>query len=288
MKGFDIISVLFLALVCMVIAGLILKVSPKSLIVPGFALICVCLWIGYDYILLTKHKKLDKKIQRQKTLKEEILILNEEVDNCVDKSNIDEEPSSPTWIEKQAETECKNYHQDKGLFKIYTPTYRQKPDESYIQNLPDLINMSIHENALSNMNDIHSDLLTGSNRESFTSPDYYDFKSGTEQNIKRNYTTIGRPEYEKEILKKQHDNDYVIDMYSGTSNIQKLHPLMGGSADTRLANRMKYMGMQSKLSQDIRVGYHKPQLQALLEEELRETELNKPWWEDNEKLDSMM
>jgi len=59
MKGDDIISVIFLALIAIVIAGLVHKFLPddSSLIVPSFVLISVGLWIAYDYILLNRYQK---------------------------------------------------------------------------------------------------------------------------------------------------------------------------------------------------------------------------------------
>ena len=50
--GEDILSVIFLALICIVIAGIVHRIAPGQMMVPTFALIAVCLWIAYDYMLL--------------------------------------------------------------------------------------------------------------------------------------------------------------------------------------------------------------------------------------------
>jgi hypothetical protein len=54
--GEDILSVIFLALICIVIAGIIYNIAPGQMMVPSFALIAVCMWIAYDYILIQRHK----------------------------------------------------------------------------------------------------------------------------------------------------------------------------------------------------------------------------------------
>ena len=61
-NGSDILSVLFLALVCIVISGLVYKFAPRNsnLIIPSFAFIAVALWIAYDYMMLSRYKAKEK------------------------------------------------------------------------------------------------------------------------------------------------------------------------------------------------------------------------------------
>ncbi len=44
--GEDLLSVVFLALVCIVIAGIVHKMVPSGMMVPTFALIAICLWVA--------------------------------------------------------------------------------------------------------------------------------------------------------------------------------------------------------------------------------------------------
>lgn len=66
--GEDILSVIFLALVAIVIAALVYKLAPgnSKLIVPSFILICVGLWVSYDYILIGRRKAVKKCKRRHR------------------------------------------------------------------------------------------------------------------------------------------------------------------------------------------------------------------------------
>lgn len=87
-----------------------------------------------------------------------------------------------------------------------------------------------------------------------------------------------RPNYTSEKLVKQHPNEYDLEIYSGTDDIRKLYTHMGSNGDTQICNRMKYMGVQPRLSKDIRANYNKHTIEPLFQEELNEQE-NKIWWE---------
>lgn len=54
----DILSVVFLALICIVIAGLVKTLLPdhSGLIVPSFVFISIALWIAYDYMMINRYK----------------------------------------------------------------------------------------------------------------------------------------------------------------------------------------------------------------------------------------
>jgi hypothetical protein len=68
--GEDILSVIFLALICIIIAGIINKLAPSGMMIPTFALVAVCVWIAYDYILLKRYKaKLSCKANKSENLK---------------------------------------------------------------------------------------------------------------------------------------------------------------------------------------------------------------------------
>ena len=81
-------------------------------------------------------------------------------------------------------------------------------------------------------------------------------------------------------FEKQHSNEYDIEIYSGVDDIRKLYTHMGSNGDTQICNRMKYMGVQPKLSQDIRASYNKYSQEPFFTQELEE-QSNKIWWEND-------
>jgi len=71
-----------------------------------------------------------------------------------------------------------------------------------------------------------------------------------------------------------------VDSYASippSYGIKDFHTKMGCCADTRLFNRMKFMGIQPQWSKDIRAAWNKYSLQPYLEDELRE-HADRIWW----------
>ena len=62
MIGEDVLSICFLAFVCLVFGGLVIRLFPDNahFIIPSFALICIGLWISYDYMLTKRYEDIDK------------------------------------------------------------------------------------------------------------------------------------------------------------------------------------------------------------------------------------
>jgi hypothetical protein len=191
--GEDILSVIFLVLICIVIAGIAYRASPGQMMVPTFALIAVCLWVSLDFILTKRHKKCN---------------------------------------------------------------HEEKHDVEY--------------------NDIDDKIQTLSSELNFVD----------EKDV--NLTeTVKKPEDE---LKPEatHKNEFDIDLYDKEYSIQELHKEMGSSGDTRLANRMKYMGLQERMAKDIRAKWNVEKLRPYFEEELQENE-HRDWWDNEvEYLDDLM
>jgi hypothetical protein len=326
MKGSDIISVLFLALVCIVIAGCILRIAPKSLIIPSFALISICLWIAYDFMMLKRYRMKLKKVSLEKEIRDDVIDINADTEINADKppptkDDVNNDvPADKSEQQYDAEIEKHLYELDAGLssksgkqesvFKY--PKSREDGHTSLLKPLPNLIDVMAADNGL--MPDINvgaqagypfdlteQKLFNTNSSHIYSGQQSYDGQNdneGTHRSLptdiansygnsftNQSYIDIPKVVYEKDIERKQHKNEFDIDMYSGYSNIKELHPMMGGTADTKLANRMKYMQMQSKLSADIRAAHHKPQMQVYLEEELRETYEQRHWWE-NDQLNS--
>jgi hypothetical protein len=73
MRGDDILSVIFLAFICIVIAGITWKLAPSQLVVPSFVLISVCLWIAYDYMMLKRYQTYDAKLHDDSAIIEQKL-----------------------------------------------------------------------------------------------------------------------------------------------------------------------------------------------------------------------
>lgn len=97
MTGEDILSVLFLALICIVIAGLVMNLSPKELIIPSFAFIAISLWIAYDYMLLNRYKVKVQQVEKayESDLKKVIDDINNDTlaGGPIDENNLIAEPN---------------------------------------------------------------------------------------------------------------------------------------------------------------------------------------------------
>lgn len=190
--GEDILSVIFLALICIVIAGIVHRIAPGQMMVPTFALIAVCLWIAYDYMLMSRYKAKKACLNQQAEL--------EEIDKKI--RELDSELSSSNEVDTN----------DKE--------------------------------------DVNAKLSL-------------------------------KPE-------AKHKNEFDIDMYDRELSIQELYKDTGCSGDTRMANRMKYMGLQARMSQDIRARWNAEKFRPYFEEELRDNE-TRDWWDNEvEYLDNLM
>jgi hypothetical protein len=79
-----------------------------------------------------------------------------------------------------------------------------------------------------------------------------------------------------------------IDMYDRELSVQELFKDTGCCGDTRMANRMKYMGLQARMSQDIRARWNAEKFRPYFEEELDDNE-HRDWWDNEvEHLDKLM
>ncbi len=200
--GEDILSVIFLALVCIVIAGIVNKLAPSGMMIPTFALIAVCLWIAYDYILLQRYKA-KQSCSLHKKNKEELEKMEEEQEGNINTGDRDLQDMIDDLENKYSEEKNKDYE----------------------------------------------DLNTS---------------------------------------KAKHKGEFDIDLYNKELSVQELHKDMGCSGDNKLANRMKYMGLQARMSQEIRSRLNRYSLQPYWEEELRANE-NRDWWDaEQDYLDAYM
>ena len=192
--GEDILSVIFLALICIVIAGIVHRIAPGEMMMPTFAVMAVCLWIAYDFMLIQRHK---------------------------------------------AKHACKH--------------------------VPDDVESKIK--------DLTKELNANEKTDEIESESKDDVKNDNKDDLK--------PE-------QKHENEFDIAMYDKALSVQELYKDTGCAGDTRIANRMKYMGLQAKLSQDIRARWNAEKFRPYFEEELRDGE-NRDWWDvDADYLDLLM
>jgi hypothetical protein len=92
--------------------------------------------------------------------------------------------------------------------------------------------------------------------------------------------------------KAEHAGEYDIAYYDesngGDPDLTRMYRECGCTADNKMANRMKYMGMQPWLSQTIRARWNVEKYKPYLEEELHEME-SRDWWDaENDYLDQFM
>ncbi len=90
----DILSVIFLALIAVVVAGIVNRMLPEGslLLVPSFMVICVAVWIAYDYMMRQRFQ------QKEKCLMSVASLINERkkpVDSKLDEPEDPEEPDEP-------------------------------------------------------------------------------------------------------------------------------------------------------------------------------------------------
>ena len=203
--GNDILSVVFLALICIVIAGIVHKIAPEGMMMPTFALIAVCLWVAYDYILLRRYK---------------------------------------------AKAACSASKQ--------TPIVHK-----YVVNEPAMSDLDIK---IINLEE----------------------SLGPEKPSKPH--SLENDQYKDDIKKPQakHVNEFDIGMYDRKLSVSELHKDMGCSGDTRMANRMKYMGLQSRMATDIHSRLNSEKLRPFFEEEMNDNEKAEWWNVENDYLDNFM
>ena len=221
--GDDILGVIFLALICIVIAGIINKVAPAGMMIPTFALMAVCLWVAYDYILLQRYKAK----QRCSGKSDDI--------NPVGKSDDINSASKSDDINPVGKSDINN-----------------KDLQDMIDDLGD-----------------PGDLDKNNAQHGKTSHDVDDADNDN-------------------IARAKHKNEFDIDLYSNQLSVQELHKDMGCAGDNKLANRMKYMMLQPKMSHDARARMNRYTLLQFWEEELRDNE-NRDWWDaEQDHLDAYM
>ena len=226
-EGEDMLSVVFLALICIVVGALVIKLAPSDMLIPTFALIAVCLWVAYDYMLLKRYKAKEACMKKHQTDKE-----LDEVINSIDLNADVDESKDSDFGEKPADD-------GKPVSEVIADDGKPVSDKLDVRN-------------------------------AINGADVY--KSELEANY---------PANQKDV------SEFDIALYNG-ADIPNVYKAMGCSADTKIANRMKYMGMQAKLSLDIRAKHNRHTLAPYYDEELRANE-NRDWWDvESDFLDEYM
>lgn len=116
--------------------------------------------------------------------------------------------------------------------------------------------------------------------------DNYNNKSGMESSPDESLEVVQQAD-KKEVVQQADKRDFDIAMYNNEVNIKAIHGEMGFPADTKICNRMKYMGLQAQLSKNIRADWNVRKLQPYVEEELRSGETEYEWWANDALEDQM-
>jgi hypothetical protein len=97
-KGNDILSVIFLALICIVIAGIVksLGIEGSGLIIPSFVFMAIGLWITYDYMMIKRYRAKEKCNKDRMELLEARIIVSQMAEEDEDNRNI---PDIETVVE---------------------------------------------------------------------------------------------------------------------------------------------------------------------------------------------
>jgi hypothetical protein len=189
--GEDIISVAFLALFAIIISCIMASFLPTVAVMPTMALIAVCLWVAYDYML--RRREEDRK--KQKPKKDD---LDKKIRDLTDELEIE-------------------------LVEMNGPVPRNEDD-----------------------------------------------------NVR-----------DKEPQAK-HKNEFDIKLYNDKVDYKSMFAETGCTGDNRMANRMKYMGMQDRVAQNIRSKWNAEKFRPYVEEELRAGE-SRDWWDSEaDYLDALM
>jgi hypothetical protein len=248
--GDDILGVIFLALICIVIAGIINKVAPAGMMIPTFALMAVCLWVAYDYILLQRYKAK----QRCSGKSDDI--------NPVGKSDDINSASKSDDINPVGKSDDIN-----SASKSDDINSASKSDDINPVGKSDINNKDLQD-MIDDLGD-PGDLDKNNAQHGKTSHDVDDADNDN-------------------IARAKHKNEFDIDLYSNQLSVQELHKDMGCAGDNKLANRMKYMMLQPKMSHDARARMNRYTLLQFWEEELRDNE-NRDWWDaEQDHLDAYM
>lgn len=264
----DILSVVFLILICIVIAGLIYRVTPVCLQMPTFALIASCMWIAMDYILTQRHS----------TACHESMTATPDVfesavdDNAEDASEDDEFTLSAALSKK--------------------PTKDAKPAASATDAKSDAaLNELI--NRLNNKPAFHglpSKDITEQDSNWTNSP-----VGMLDRSDMYSYTPNGPGDLEKQLsaafdrpVQRQEPSLNPYDLSDAApADLPQWFKDSGSLGDNRLVNRSKYAAAQAKVSMDIRARWSPDQFRGMFAEELKDNE-NRDWWENENDLDKYM
>jgi hypothetical protein len=269
--GEDIISVIFLAFVAIVISAIISNVHLPHMGMPTFIIIAVGLWISYDYILL---KRYDAKLKCRKSNRENYTDLEERINNGINKS-----------------FEYQNLYDTPNKENLYDMS-----DNLNLQDELNIINKTKQDNetAVSKLKATTlktADLNTSIEKKILADvPSLADYDNNlfipldSEEKPDNLYDVTKSLEY----AEPKHKNEFDINYFKSDITIQDIHKDMGSSLDNKLSNRMKYMGLQNKISKDTRSRFNRYTLQPYFEEELSENE-NRDWWNiEQDYLDDYM
>lgn len=268
--GDDIISIIFLAFIAIVVSGIVTNIHLPHMGVPTFVLIAVCLWISYDYILLKRYQAKEKC---NKSKRENYTDLESRINDGINKSfeyrNLDNINKENLY---SMGSDLINLQDELNIVDKVKELDKQDKQQADKQLLSENNDMTQLEKK------ILDDYPSLANHNNLFVP------LDSEEKPDNLYDVTKSLEYSE----PKHKNEFDINYFKTDITIQDIHKDMGSSLDNKLSNRMKYMGLQNKISKDTRSRFNRYTLQPYFEEELRENE-NRDWWNvEQDYLDDYM
>lgn len=263
--GDDIISVIFLAFVAIVISAIVANIHLPHMGMPTFIIVAVGLWISYDYILLKRYQAKEKCSSKNK---ENFTNLEQRIN-----SGIDESFDYQNLKENIKQNEDDLYFMSGELLELK----KELNEDNKIMTQDTLKPSDVNSPDVNSVDVTSAPSLTDYNNTLYVPLDSDDKPDNL-------YDVTKSLEYSE----PQHKNEFDINYFKSDITIQDIHKDMGSTLDNKLSNRMKYMGLQNKISKDTRSRFNRYTLQPYFEEELRENE-NRDWWNvEQDYLDNYM
>lgn len=268
MHGDDILSIIFLALICLVVAALVGQFArdKPQLIIPSFIFIAISLWIAYDYMTLQRNQE-----RKECPAEKESFNVVETIDQLVSDINSAPEDNTVDYTQRGSISRTATHYDPETNFEI--DGFTARVDTGRVEE-----KFTAGQRPENNFDNIEYVDDSGELSQQWSADDV--------AHASQQFERMDNPAGSKPINKST-DEEFDIDLYNKKTTVQELHELMGCNGDNKLCNRMKYMSMQPQAAATNRSAWNARKLQPWVEEELREQE-SKIWWGNSDFLDKFM